>query len=146
MRATSTAGAGGGRAWRAGATPQAEQLLARADGELVAAQFSAEPWEQFSHAHLAALRAAAAVVAARGRPGGRGAPRTVWGMLEQVAPELGVAARFFADGAALRSAVDAGRFDQVDDDRAERTLVAAEDLVDAAREAVAHAPALVRAS
>ena len=43
-------------------------------------------------------------------------------------------ARFFADGAALRSAVDAGRFDQVDEDRAERTLCAAEDLVDAARE------------
>ncbi|GEA83973.1 colicin transporter [Cellulomonas sp. A375-1] len=115
---------------------RAQELLARADAELLAAQYSAEPWERFGHAHLAGLRAGAAVVARRGTPTGRGAPRTVWGMLTQVAPELERLARFFADGAALRSAIDAGRFDQVDEDRAERTLCAAEDLVDAARELV----------
>ncbi len=115
-------------------TGRAQELLARADAELLAAQYSSEPWERFGHAHLAGLRAGAAVVARRGAPTGRGAPRSVWGMLTQVAPELEPLARFFADGAALRSAVDAGRFDQVDEDRAERTLCAAEDLVDAARE------------
>jgi len=109
------------------------ELLARADAELLAAQYSGEPWERFGHAHLAGLRAAAAVVARRGTPTGRGAPRTVWGMLTQVAPELERLSRYFAEGAALRSAVDAGRFDEVDEDRAERTLCAAEDLVDAAR-------------
>ncbi|GEL94255.1 hypothetical protein CCO02nite_09130 [Cellulomonas composti] len=67
-------------------------------------------------------------------------------MLEVVAPELADAARYFADGAALRSAVDAGRFDQVDAVRAERTLEAAEDLVDAARAVVAGAEAMERAS
>ncbi|MBT0995819.1 colicin transporter [Cellulomonas sp. DKR-3] len=128
MGAQRTAARGGGR-------PQ--ELLARADAELLAAQYSAEPWERFSHAHLAGLRAAAAVVARRGAPGGRGAPRTVWGMVDAVAPELADLAAFFADGAALRSAVDAGRFDRVTEERAERTLCLAEDLVDAAHALVA---------
>ncbi len=113
--------------------PQTADLLARADAELLAAQFSGEPWEMFSHAHLAALRAGAAVVAARGRPAGRGAPRTVWGMLDAVAPELHAHSAFFAQSAALRSAVDAGRFELVSEARAERALCAAEDLVDDAR-------------
>ncbi|RYG77638.1 colicin transporter, partial [bacterium] len=95
------------------------------------------PWERFGHAHLAGLRAAAAVVARRGAPSGRGAPRTVWGMVDVVAPELADLAAFFADGAALRSAVDAGRFDRVTEERAERTLCMAEDLVDAAQSLLA---------
>ena len=113
------------------------QMLARADAELLAAQFSAEAWERFTHAHLAAVRAAAAVVAARGRPVGRGAPRTVWEMLGLVAPELARWAALFADGARLRSALDAGRFDAVSGARAERALCDAEDFVDVARAAAA---------
>ena len=31
------------------------QSLARADAELLSAQFSAEAWERFTHAHLAAV-------------------------------------------------------------------------------------------
>lgn len=116
---------------------RARELLARADAELLAAQYSSEAWERFSHAHLAGLRAAAAVVARRGAPGGRGAPRTVWGMVDVVAPELAELAGFFADGASLRSAVDAGRFDRVTEERAEQTLCRAEDLVDAAHALVA---------
>lgn len=108
-------------------------LLHRADAELVAAQFSSEAWEQFSHAHLAAVRAGAAVVAARGRPGGRRAPRTVWDMLGAVAPELSRWSAYFADAASLRSAVDAGRFDSVTAERAEQAVCAAEDFVDAVR-------------
>jgi len=117
--------------------PQSAELLARADAELLAAQFSGEPWEMFSHAHLAALRAGAALVAARGRPSGRGAPRTVWGMLDAVAPELHRLSALFAQGATLRAAVDAGRFEAVTQARAERSLCAAEDLVDAVRDALA---------
>ena len=117
--------------------PQSAQLLGRADAELLAAQFSGEPWEMFSHAHLAALRAGAALVAARGRPSGRGAPRTVWGMLDAVAPELHTLSALFAQAATLRSAVDAGRFELVTPARAERALCAAEDLVDAVRDALA---------
>lgn len=113
--------------------PQTVEMLRRADAELLAAQFSGEAWEMFSHAHLAALRAGAALVAARGRPTGRGAPRTVWGMLDVVAPELHVHAAFFAHAATLRAAVDAGRFELVAPARAERALCAAEDMVDAVR-------------
>jgi len=108
-------------------------LLARADAELLAAQFSSEPWEQLSHAHLAALRAGAAVVASRGAPSGRRAPRTVWSMLGAVAPELGSWSTYFAEAASLRSAVDAGRFELVGPERAEEAVCAAEDFVDAAR-------------
>lgn len=121
--------------------PQTADLLRRADAELLAAQFSSEPWEMFSHAHLAALRAGAALVAARGRPAGRGAPRTVWGMLDAVAPELHTLSALFAQSATLRSAVDAGRFDLVTRVRAERALTAAEDLVDAVRDVLAGAEA-----
>ncbi len=117
--------------------PRAVELLSRADAELLAAQFSSEAWEQFSHAHLAALRAGAAVVASRGKPAGRRSLRTVWEMLDVVAPELASWSGYFAGAAALRSAVDAGRFDSVTPSRAEQAVCAAEDFVDAARAAVA---------
>lgn len=122
------------------------QLLVRADAELVAAQFSAEPWEQLSHAHLAAVRAAAAVVAAQGAPTGRFAPRTVWGQLGAVAPVLSRWAAVFADAAPLRAAVEAGRFDRVTAARAEQALVEAEDFVDVVREFLADEAATARAS
>ncbi len=110
------------------------ELLSRADAELLAAQFSSEAWEQFSHAHLAAVRAGAAVVAANGRPGGRRGPRSVWEMLDAVAPELARWSAYFAGAAPLRSAVDAGRFDAISPARAEQAVCAAEDFVDAARD------------
>lgn len=114
------------------------QMLARADTELLAAQFSGEAWERFTHAHLAAVRAAAAVVATRGRPSRRGAPRTVWEMLVAVAPEMARWAALFADGAPLRAALEAGRFDAVSVARADQALRDAEDFVDDAREATLH--------
>ncbi len=118
----------------------AVDLLRRADGELLAAQFSSTPAETFTHAHLAALRAAAAVLAVRGRPTGRRAPRTVWDMLAAVAPEAADWATFFAAGARLRLAVDAGRFDAVDAEHAERTLSGAEDFLDDVRLLLEPAP------
>ena len=68
-----------------GLSGRTAELLQRADAELVAAQFSTEPWEQFTHAHLAALRAGAAVLADRKPMSGRRAPRTVWELLDGVA-------------------------------------------------------------
>ena len=111
----------------------AVDLLRRADGELLAAQFSGTPDETFTHAHLAALRAAAAVLAVRGRPTGRRAPRTVWDMLAAVAPEAADWSTYFAAGAPVRRAIEAGRFDAVDAEHAERTLCAAEDFLDEVR-------------
>lgn len=112
---------------------RAHELLQRADAELVAAQFSSEAWERFSHAHLAALRGGAALLAVRGRPGGRRPPRTVWDMLRVVSPELGRWSDYFAAGAGLRSAIEAGRFDAVSEARAEQALCAAEDFIDELR-------------
>lgn len=112
---------------------RSHELLQRADAELVAAQFSSEAWERFSHAHLAALRGGAALLAVRGRPGGRRPPRTVWDMLRVVAPELARWSDYFAGGAGLRSAIEAGRFDAVSEERAEQALCAAEDFIDELR-------------
>lgn len=111
----------------------ATQLLARSDAEIVAATLASGADETFLHAHLAALRAGAALVQARGRPTGRPAPRAVWDMVAVVAPDLAQWAAFFADNAAARAAVEAGRGDAVDRGRAERALVAAEDFADAVR-------------
>lgn len=113
----------------------AVDLLARSDAEVVAATLASAPEDVFLHAHLAALRAGAALVQARGRPGGRPAPRTVWDMVSALAPELTAWAAFFADNAAARSAVEAGRAG-VEMDRAERVLGAAEEFQAAVRESI----------
>jgi hypothetical protein len=65
---------------------------------------------RYATAHLAALRAAAAVLAVRAQP----APRrrnqltSVWALLSRVAPDLSEWAAFFAAGAAKRAAAEAG--------------------------------------
>ncbi|EYR64200.1 colicin transporter [Actinotalea ferrariae CF5-4] len=113
--------------------PSALELLRRSDEELVAAQLAQEAHDRFRHAHLAALRAAAAVlpVAPVRR---RARPRPVWEQVAEVAPDLAGWAALFADGAATRAAVEAGRTDAVTVERAERTLAAAEDFQDVVRE------------
>lgn len=64
--------------------------------------------ERYQFAHLAALRAAAAVLAADARraPGSR--PRNVWAVLPTVAPELAEWADFFAGTAQRRAQVERG--------------------------------------
>ena len=109
------------------------ELLARSDAELVAATLASDAGEILVHAHLAALRAGAALVQARGRPGGRPAPRSVWDMVGVLAPGLARWASFFADNAATRAAVESGRGHVVAPERAEQTLAAAEDFQDAVR-------------
>jgi len=87
-------------------------LLAQARRALVEAAGLSRPAERYAAAHLAALRMAAAVLAARARPappsrrGGR--PPSAWSLLTAVAPELGEWAAFFAAGAATRAAAEAG--------------------------------------
>lgn len=65
---------------------------------------------RYATAHLAALRAAAAVLAARARPapGRRSRVTSVWQLLVLVAPELSEWASFFAAGAQKRAAAEAG--------------------------------------
>jgi hypothetical protein len=74
------------------------------------------PAARYVAAHLAALRAAAAVVAARGEPvtpGRRRRPRSVWELLPQVEPTLAEWAAFFAAGAGLSRAATAHEADDL---------------------------------
>ncbi|WP_460461391.1 SAV_6107 family HEPN domain-containing protein [Angustibacter peucedani] len=93
--------------------PSSLDLLDRARDSLVAALTASTAGERYVAAHLAALRAAAAVLSVRGRPHRHGRPRSVWEVLPTVAPELAEWAAFFDAGATRRAALEAGRDDVV---------------------------------
>jgi len=91
--------------------PSIMTLLESARHGLAAAGAEPAPATRYVAAHLAALRAAAAVVSARVEPNGgprRRGPRSVWELLPRVAPALAEWAAFFAAGAAKRAAAEAG--------------------------------------
>jgi HEPN superfamily protein len=93
--------------------PAALVLLAQARHALLEAGTYDRPGERYASAHLAALRTAAAILAARARPDAtsrrrRSAPRDAWSLLCEVAPELREWAMFFAAGAGKRAAAEAG--------------------------------------
>ncbi len=94
-------------------SPAARMLLDRSRAGLMQACAARTCGERYVAAHLAALRAAAAVLAVRGRPTVRGGPRSVWEVLPRVSPELGEWAAFFAATASRRAAVEAGRGDVI---------------------------------
>jgi SAV_6107-like HEPN len=86
-------------------------LLRTARHGLAEAETETDAGTRYIGAHLAALRAAAAIVAARGEPGSaarRRRPRSVWELLPQVEPTLAEWAAFFAAGAAKGAAAEAG--------------------------------------
>ena len=70
-------------------------LLERAEVSLLAACRSRDVAQRHQHARLGALRAAAALVAARTTTSASG-PRSLWAVLPAVAPELAEWAGFFA--------------------------------------------------
>jgi hypothetical protein len=110
-------------------TPAVE-LLERSRAGLFAAAMTVHAGERYVAAHLSALRAAAAVLATRGRPSSRGAgPRSVWEVLPRIAPELTEWAAFFAAGADRRAAVEAGRVETFPVREADDQLRAAETFV-----------------
>jgi len=86
---------------------------------------------RYAAAHLAALRAAAALLAARARPapGRRGRLTSVWSLLVLVAPEFSEWAAFFAAGASKRAAAEAGIPRVVSAREADDLLRAAEQFV-----------------
>lgn len=86
------------------------QLLALARRGLAEAAEHRADGPRYAEAHLAALRAAAAVLAARARPapGRRGKVTNVWTLLTLIAPELREWAEFFAASATKRAAAEAG--------------------------------------
>jgi hypothetical protein len=84
-------------------------LVAHARAVLADAASAWDEGERFRLAHLAALRAAAAVLADRGRPAAtRRRLMSVWVLLDVIAPEFADWSRYFAAGAASRAAVEAG--------------------------------------
>ncbi|AYN41792.1 hypothetical protein D9753_26205 [Streptomyces dangxiongensis] len=97
---------------RATAPPAALDLLAQARAGLEEATALDTPNERYATAHLAALRTAAAVLAARGRPETssrrRARIRPAWEVLPEVAPELTEWSALFASGAARRARAEAG--------------------------------------
>jgi hypothetical protein len=84
--------------------------LARAAESLSEAMADTEVSARYAHDHVAALRAAAALLAARARPasGRRRPQKNAWVLLAEVAPELAEWASFFAAGASKRAAAEAG--------------------------------------
>ncbi len=90
-------------------SPAALMLLDRARSGLLQACGARSAGERYVAAHLAALRAAAAVLAVRSRPGGRSTPRSVWDVLPRLAPELAEWSAFFSATANRRAAIEAGR-------------------------------------
>jgi hypothetical protein len=97
---------------RAPAPPAAMDLLAQAERGLAEASALTDPGEAYVAAHLAALRAAAAVLAVRGRPEAtaraRRRIRSVWEVLPEIAPELAEWGVLFAASAERRARIEAG--------------------------------------
>lgn len=104
---------------------------------------------RYATAHLAALRAAAAVLAVRAQPAPnrRNRMTSVWALLTRVAPELEEWAAFFAASAAKRAAAEAGISRAVTAREADDLLRAAAQftgMVEAALE-LPHRPSLLAA-
>lgn len=112
-------------------------LLRQAADGLAESHGEADPLLRYPAAYLAALRAAAAVLAVRARPKPRrGAPRDVWHLLAEVAPELGEWAAFFASCSDIRAAAEAGIARLVSRRDADDLLRQAEQFVGIVREIV----------
>ena len=88
--------------------PSVRILIEQARQALIDAEYTPHPVERYVQAHLAALRAAAAVLAARARPRRRAGPTSAWMLLSTVAPELAEWAAFFAATSVIRAAAVAG--------------------------------------
>ncbi|WP_433302621.1 SAV_6107 family HEPN domain-containing protein [Actinoplanes sp. CA-030573] len=108
------------------------QLLAIARQGLDEAARTRPDGLRYAAAHLAALRAAAAVLAARARPAApsrRSKVTSVWSLLVLVAPDFADWAGYFALGATKRAAAEAGIPRVVTPREADDLLRAAEQFV-----------------
>jgi hypothetical protein len=123
------------------------QLLAIARAGLAEAAYTRPDGLRYATAHLAALRAAAAVLAARARPAAptrRSRVTSAWSLLVMVAPEFSEWASYFALGASKRAAAEAGIPRVVSAREADDLLRAAEQFVAVVESAlgVAYQPTL----
>jgi len=96
---------------------------------------------RYACAHVAALRAAAALLAARAHPDPRKRrQKNAWVLLSQVAPELGEWATFFAAGAAKRAAAEAGSTRSVTEREADDLVREADRFLSVVEQALGLAP------
>jgi hypothetical protein len=108
------------------------QLLSIARQGLTEAANTSPDGLRYATAHLAALRAAAALLAARARPSAssrRAKATSAWSLLVLVAPEFSDWAGYFALGASKRAAAEAGIPHVVTAREADDLLRAAEQFV-----------------
>jgi hypothetical protein len=126
--------------------------LERSAASLREAITSTDVGMRYAHAHVSALRATAALLAARAQPAavprrGRPVQRNAWVLLEEVAPEFGEWARFFAAGAAKRAAAEAGSRRAVTEREADDLVRDADRFLGLVEESLGmtrHQPALVQ--
>ena len=86
-----------------------DDLIMSARHSLTDAAIAQTAHDRYARAHLAALRAAAAVIAAQAQPDrSRKKVRSVWAVLPEMAAEFTEWAEFFAAGARKRSLAMAG--------------------------------------
>lgn len=88
--------------------PSVRALLGQARQGLFDAEYATHPVERYAQAHLAALRAAAAVLAARPRRQRRAQPASAWTLLAAFSPEFAEWSAFFAAASTIRAAAEAG--------------------------------------
>src|ERR1700683_5209256 len=126
-----------------GLAPTVLSMLQSARRGLAEAADESAPGARYVTAHLAALRAAAAVVSARAEPKTRRRkPHSVWELLPQVEPALTEWAAYFAAGAGKRAAAEAGLPRAASAREADGRLVSgSEPFHGAPRVSVEHAPA-----
>src|SRR5690606_23345281 len=98
---------------------------------LADASAASTPAGRYVSAHLAALRAAAGILAARPRPtvGRRRRLRSAWELLPEVEPRLADWAAYFAVSATKRAAAEAGLVRAVSQTDAEEIIVEADRFV-----------------
>lgn len=83
--------------------------LSRAAESLAEAVAAPDHATRYACAHVSALRATAALLAARAQPSAtKRRPTNAWVLLTRVAPELAEWATFFSAGAAKRAAAESG--------------------------------------
>ncbi len=82
--------------------------LDRARAALTAAELTESPAERYLMAHLAALRIAAVVLAARAHASSGTRLRNAWQLVAEIAPEFSEWAAYFGATQAKREAVAAG--------------------------------------
>lgn len=103
----------------------ASQLLRRAHGELDTAHAASSLRDQFIHAHMAALRGAAAVLSVGTLAAGpaRRKVRSAWVQLAEIGEEWLPWAEYYSASAATRAALESGQLRDVDAARVEEAMV-----------------------